>query len=48
VRDCRSICRLRNFRPEEKGKSLGMEFIDMTPDKSEVIRSIIEVLKSVA
>ena len=41
-------CRLRNFRPEEKGKSLGMEFIDMTPDKSEVIRSIIEVLKSVA
>jgi len=41
-------CMLRNFRPEEKGKSFGMEFIDMTPDKSEVIRSIIEVLKSVA
>ena len=41
-------CRLRNFRSEEKGKSLGMEFIDMTPDKTGVIRSIIEVLSSVA
>jgi c-di-GMP-binding flagellar brake protein YcgR len=41
-------CGLRNFRSEDKERSLGMEFLNMTPEKGEVIRSIIEILKTAA
>ena len=41
-------CGLRNFRSDDKEISLGMEFLNLTPEKGEAIRSIIEMLKSAA
>jgi c-di-GMP-binding flagellar brake protein YcgR len=41
-------CGLRNFRSEDKVRYLGMEFLNMTPEKGEAIRSIIEILKTAA